>query len=63
MFKPWRWTRSSNERAVANARVAAIECSRRRVERADVELYLSQHAVPRAAAAPRAAQHPARNVV
>jgi hypothetical protein len=45
MWKPWRWTRSSNERAVANARAASIECSQRRVERAEVDLYLSQQAV------------------
>jgi hypothetical protein len=35
-----RWAVASNERAVANARVAATECSRARVERAEVELYL-----------------------
>ena len=31
----------SNERAVANARAAATECSRLRVERAEVEQFLS----------------------
>jgi hypothetical protein len=37
----WRWAATSNERAVANARAAATECSRRRVERAEVELFLA----------------------
>ncbi len=32
---------ASNERAVANARAAATECSRARVERAEVEQFLS----------------------
>ena len=36
----WRWAVASNERAVANARVAAAECSRARVERAEVEQFL-----------------------
>ena len=36
----WRWAVASNERAVANARAAATECSRLRVERAEVELFL-----------------------
>jgi hypothetical protein len=36
----WRWAVASNERAVANARVAATECSRLRVERAEVEQFL-----------------------
>lgn len=30
------WATASNERAVANAREAAVECSRRRLERAEV---------------------------
>ena len=38
----WRWAVVSNERAAANARAAATECSRRRVERAEVELFLSE---------------------
>ncbi len=37
----WRWAVTSNERAVANARAAATECSRRRVERAEVEHFVS----------------------
>src|SRR5262245_15385305 len=40
----WRWAVTSNERAVANARAAATECSRLRVERAEVELYLASYA-------------------
>ncbi len=40
----WRgafsWAVASNERAVANARAAATECSRIRVERAEVEQFL-----------------------
>jgi len=37
----WRWAVASNERAVANARAAATECSRLRVERAEVEQFLA----------------------
>lgn len=40
MFTPWRWGHTSNAVAVANAREAATELSRRRVERDEVELYL-----------------------
>jgi hypothetical protein len=36
----WRWAAVGNERAVANARAAATECSRLRVERAEVEQFL-----------------------
>jgi hypothetical protein len=36
-----RWAVASNERAVANARAAATECSRLRVERAEVEQFLA----------------------
>jgi hypothetical protein len=39
-----RWAVASNERAVANARAAATECSRLRVERAEVEQFLSDWA-------------------
>jgi len=39
----WRWAAASNERAVANARAAATQCSRRRVERAEVEQFLVKH--------------------
>ena len=38
----WRWAAVSNERAVANARAAATECSRARVERAEVAEFLSE---------------------
>ena len=38
----WRWAVASNERAVANARTAATECSRARVERAEVAQFLSE---------------------
>jgi hypothetical protein len=37
----WRWAVASNERAVANARAAATECSRLRVERVEVEQFLA----------------------
>jgi len=37
----WRWAMASNDRAVANARAAATECSRLRVERAEVEQFLA----------------------
>ena len=30
------WATASNERALANARAASVECSRRRLERAEV---------------------------
>ena len=39
-----RWARTSNDEALRNARVGALECSRRAVERAEVEVYLHQHA-------------------
>jgi len=38
------WAVASNDRAVANARAAATECSRARVERAEVEDFLAEHA-------------------
>ena len=41
MWKPWQWASASNERAIANARVGTTECSQRRLERAEVELYLT----------------------
>ena len=37
----WGWAAASNERAVANARTAAVECSRRRLERAEVAEFLA----------------------
>ena len=45
----WRWAAVSNERAVANARAAATECSRLRVERAEVDQYLTAYAAGRPA--------------
>ena len=57
MWKLWQWGRSSNAAAVGNARGAATELSRRRIERQEVELYLNRHQGPRpvAGAAPRPA--------
>jgi hypothetical protein len=40
----WQWAVASNERAVANARAAATECSRLRLERAEVEQFLEAYA-------------------
>ena len=41
MWKPWRaGTSAATSRRVANARTAATELSRLRVERDEVELYL-----------------------
>jgi hypothetical protein len=37
----WNWAVASNDRAVANARAATTECSRLRVERAEVEQLLA----------------------
>jgi hypothetical protein len=42
MWKPWTWGRASNDTAVVNARAAATDLARRRVELAEVEHYL-QH--------------------
>jgi hypothetical protein len=52
----WNWAAASNDRAVANARAATTECSRLRVERAEVEQFLAALApstteVPRKTAA------------
>ena len=46
MVNLWAWAVVSNERAVANAREAAVECSRRRLEVAEVHDYLRRHAPP-----------------
>jgi hypothetical protein len=51
MVRFWRWARASNERAVDNARAAATELGRRRVERDEVELYLAELGARRAASA------------
>jgi hypothetical protein len=58
MWKPWQWPVTSNERAVLNARVAAIECSRRRVESAEVQLFLDQ-LTPAQGVGAGVSQHPA----
>ena len=46
MWNLWQWVVASNERALANARIAAIECSRRRLERVEVHDYLDRLAAP-----------------
>ena len=43
MWKPWTWSRSSNDRAIDNARASATELGRLRVQRQDVELFLDRH--------------------
>jgi hypothetical protein len=55
MWKPWELVTRSNERAVANARVAATELSRLRVERAEAELYVARVAADRLVLADRPA--------
>ncbi|WP_139980992.1 hypothetical protein [Nocardioides litoris] len=42
------WAAASNERAIANARTATTACSRRRVEREEVALFLAAHGEPTA---------------
>jgi hypothetical protein len=46
MWTPWSavigWGDRTQESAVENARVAAIECSRALVERIEVDLYLAE---------------------
>lgn len=51
MWKPWTWSRSSNDRAIGNARVSATELGRLRVQRTDVELFLDRHRELRTTAA------------
>jgi len=45
MWTPWAsltgWSRKNHEHAVENARLAAVACSRARVERIEVELYVA----------------------
>jgi hypothetical protein len=41
IWKPWGWAGASQAAALANARAAATELGRRRVEREDVELFLA----------------------
>ncbi len=44
--RPWAWGsgwgRARHATAIENARMAAVECSRVRVERAEVELYVAE---------------------
>ncbi|MFC4784647.1 hypothetical protein ACT8ZV_09245 [Nocardioides sp. MAHUQ-72] len=42
MVRFWLWGRRSNQRAVANARSAATDLSRLRVERDEVEIFLAE---------------------
>ncbi len=53
MRKVWQWGVASNERAVENARVAAVECSRRRVEAAEAADYVMQRRTPVAELVPQ----------
>ena len=46
MWNVWQWAANSNARAVANARVAAIDCSRRRLESAEVQDFLDRRTSP-----------------
>jgi hypothetical protein len=60
MWKPWDVAQlvgsRSHDVAVTNARTAATELSRLRVERAEIELYVAQRAARRSK---RWAEHPA----
>jgi hypothetical protein len=58
MYKPWSWGLASNARAVANARTAATELSRARIERDDVDLFLTELHLARTAL-PRVTHQPA----
>ena len=59
MWQPWRWAGASNARAVENARVAAVACARRRVERAEVDAFLAARADRRGADPSASGRHPA----
>ena len=48
------WARSSNDRAVANARAATTQLSRQRVEREEIELFLQERWGERAGSLPAA---------
>ena len=45
MWTPWAqweaWSRRTQDAAVENARLAAVECSRALVERIEIELYVA----------------------
>jgi hypothetical protein len=51
MWIPWSaatgWGRASNSTAVENAREAAIACSRARLERIEIDLYVEELAARR----------------
>ena len=51
MWTPWSavagWARTSNATAVENARTAAVACSRARLERIEIELYVEELAARR----------------
>ena len=51
MWTPWNavtgWARTSNATAVENARAAAVACSRARLERIEIELYVEELAARR----------------
>jgi hypothetical protein len=51
MWTPWNamtaWARTSNAAAVENARTAAVACSRARLERIEIELYVEDLAARR----------------
>ena len=51
MWTPWSalsgWGRSSHRTALENARVAAVACSRARLERVEIDLYVEEMAARR----------------
>jgi hypothetical protein len=49
MWQPWTWSRSSNDRAIGNARTASTVLGRQRVEREQVALFLEERCAPVAA--------------
>jgi hypothetical protein len=42
VFNPFTWSTRSNEAAVCNARLAATELSRERVECEEIEIFLAR---------------------
>ncbi len=51
MWTPWAaltgWARDTHATAVENARVAAVACSRARLERAEIDQYVAELAARR----------------
>ena len=47
--KPWEWPSASHATAIENARAAATELSRQRIERDEVELFLARRSDARRA--------------